>query len=296
MGLLKDSIELGVDAWRNISKRWLLSLFQSTLAGARGWTVAEWRSPDEAMSEFGEADLLRCLNEALDRADEARAERDKLAARKSDLDKLQQEDRVRFRAFNQQYEAATSEANSCNSLLKGGLQGQLVRGELVARGFREPFTYDTPYLTISRHQWRIISIPDDWSDRAEGAGVAYNGLAIGKPGTKGIFRRGSVNRQEQQQAVVIEQKSVPSIRGVHCGWRGCTESFDGFFAPPGWVNLNVYCSPEPILDIRQITDWRHDKVLCPAHAKALDNLLYPGAGVLQHKVPHRQSQGSPRPL
>src|SRR5215470_3441416 len=64
MGLLKDSIELGLSAWRNISKGWLLSLFQSTVARAKGWRVDQWYSLDEAVREFGDRELVRSSAEA----------------------------------------------------------------------------------------------------------------------------------------------------------------------------------------------------------------------------------------
>ena len=68
---------------------------------------------------------------------------------------------------------------------------------------------------------------------------------------------------------------MEEIQGYQCGWRGCSECFSGHVQPPGWVNLIAYHSSVPVLDIMSITDWRHDKLLCPAHAKALDDLLYP---------------------
>jgi hypothetical protein len=68
------------------------------------------------------------------------------------------------------------------------LKEQLTRGELIARGFREPLSHGAPYLTISRHEWRVIELK--LPDRAEGGGIGYVGLTIGKPGTKRLFRRG----------------------------------------------------------------------------------------------------------
>ena len=167
-------------------------------------------------------------------------------------------------------EEVTERSKHLRERLLRDLRARLTSGELIARGFREPISQTTPYLTISRHEWRVILLESpgetDTSGRAAGAGIAYIGLTIGKPRTKRLLRRGIMNRHEEPRAV---------IRGVHCGWRGCTESFNGRVAPPGWVCLIAYHSPKPILDIKQIADWRHDKVLCPAHAKELDNLLYP---------------------
>jgi hypothetical protein len=68
------------------------------------------------------------------------------------------------------------------------LKEQLTMGELIARGFREPLSHGAPYLTISRHEWRVIELK--LPDRAEGGGIGYVGLTIGKPGTKRLLRRG----------------------------------------------------------------------------------------------------------
>jgi hypothetical protein len=52
--------------------------------------------------------------------------------------------------------------------------------------FDEPFSHGAPYLTIPRQEWLIIKL--EAPDRAEGAGVGYIGLRIGKAGTKSVFR------------------------------------------------------------------------------------------------------------
>jgi hypothetical protein len=54
----------------------------------------------------------------------------------------------------------------------------------------------------------------------------------------------------------------------------CPETYEGD-QPPGWVYLIAYHSPQPVLDITKIRHWSHDKVLCPKHAKMLDDLLFP---------------------
>jgi hypothetical protein len=62
-----------------------------------------------------------------------------------------------------------------------------------------------------------------------------------------------------------------------CGWRGCTEAYQGN-QPPGWVTLIAYHAPQPVLDLTKIKDWQHDRVLCPTHAAMLSAQLYSAGG------------------
>jgi hypothetical protein len=221
----------------------------------RRLTVDRWYPLDAAIREFGDPELVD---------DSAKAHQKwwQLFTEQATGAELNQAD----------LEEATEQDNYLRERLLEDLRDRLTFGELIARGFREPISHGAPYLTISQHEWRVIELQRPEyvdGDRAAGGGIAYVGLTIGKPGTKRLFRRGSMNRHDQRRAVP---------HGVHCGWRGCSESFAGFVAPSGWVSLIVYCSPKPTLDIRQIKDWRHDKMFCPTHAKMLDSLLYPSAG------------------
>jgi hypothetical protein len=83
---------------------------------------------------------------------------------------------------------------------------------------------------------------------------------------------------KRRRATVIEQRtfSIDELRKMRhrCGWRDCPESYQGD-QPSGWVSLLAYHAPRPIPDVKRIRDWRHDKVLCPKHAKMLDDLLLP---------------------
>lgn len=62
----------------------------------------------------------------------------------------------------------------------------------------------------------------------------------------------------------------------NCGWSGCTEKHFGDHVPEGWRCLVVY-SGRTVLDLTKVKKWHHDKVICPAHARMLDEMLYPGA-------------------
>jgi hypothetical protein len=78
-------------------------------------------------------------------------------------------------------------------------------------------------------------------------------------------------KQELKNVSPAEARQILEA-GRICGWRDCTATCKGDL-PPGWVNLLVYWSPMPVVDARRIKHWAHDKVLCPAHALALDQLL-----------------------
>jgi hypothetical protein len=80
-----------------------------------------------------------------------------------------------------------------------------------------------------------------------------------------------VFRQEIRTISPAEAREMLA-RGRGCGWRGCEASCKGDL-PFGWVNLVLYWAKMPVLDTRLIDHWVHDKVLCPAHALALDQLL-----------------------
>jgi hypothetical protein len=94
-------------------------------------------------------------------------------------------EKTEARKLLKRYEDVKRKVEAFTNLIYKDLDEQLVRGELIARGFREPFSHGAPYLTISRHEWRIIKLGPP--DRAEGGGVSYVGLTIGKVGTSHSF-------------------------------------------------------------------------------------------------------------
>jgi hypothetical protein len=98
------------------------------------------------------------------------------------------EARERFLAFDKQYKEAKLTADALTDVIMADLHNQLVRGELIARGFRKPFALGAPYVTISRHEWHVLNL-NELSD-ASAEGVGYVGLRIGKAGTKRFFRKG----------------------------------------------------------------------------------------------------------
>jgi hypothetical protein len=93
-----------------------------------------------------------------------------------------------YKTARDQSDSASARVQALRKLLREDLEGQLVSGDLIARGFREPFSHGAPYLVISRNEWRIIKL--EQPDRAAGGGISYIGVTIGEPGTKRLFRRG----------------------------------------------------------------------------------------------------------
>ncbi|HJU20597.1 MAG TPA: hypothetical protein VJ770_29460 [Stellaceae bacterium] len=68
--------------------------------------------------------------------------------------------------------------------------------------------------------------------------------------------------------------------GWMCGWRGCTETYEGD-QPTGRVNLVIYHAPQPVMDLARIKEWQHNKVFCPTHAAMLSDVLYPTGSDLE---------------
>jgi hypothetical protein len=69
-----------------------------------------------------------------------------------------------------------------------------------------------------------------------------------------------------------ELRKLPS----RCAWDGCDQTFADHM-PRGWRWMVAYWSPEPIpffADV-PVEDTQCDCVLCPRHAQALDEQLFP---------------------
>src|SRR5262249_44843497 len=110
-----------------------------------------------------------------------------------------------------------------------------------------------------------------------------------------------VKRHQRRKTAVItriETKLTPEmaedfLARLMCGWSGCTRSLDRQDDPAGWVALVCYEQQQkPALHVSEIKQWRHDKVLCPEHAEALDALLEPGTGVAAPAIMAAQPEGS----
>jgi hypothetical protein len=178
-GLLKDGVELLLSAWRAVRERSVVSISQSIAGSAKAWTVKEWHHPYAAVREFGDRRWLQLREEGSKECGELLAE----------VQRAPPETRKEtYPKYEGQLDEMKREGDAYTSILLEDLQEKLLRGQLIARGFGEPFLHGAPYLTISRHEWRIIEL--ELPARAQGGGVSYVGLTIGKVGTKSFFRRG----------------------------------------------------------------------------------------------------------
>ena len=141
----------------------------------RQLTVDEWYHPSVAISEFADPQLLG-----------AREIADQEAARinwPSGAGMSPEE----YRSARARAESVQARADSLHKLVTENIEGRLVSGELIARGFREPFSHGAPYHTISQHEWRVLKL--ELPDHAVGGGITYIGLTIGKAGTWQFFPR-----------------------------------------------------------------------------------------------------------
>jgi hypothetical protein len=183
------------DLWSWLRVRSARGVSQSIVAHGKRWTVGHWYNPDEAIFEFGSQGALQSLREARTERDKAWNERDLFHIddkRVVTFNPVATEEtpevrEAKTRALCKRYDDAELAVDAFLNLIYQDLNDQLLRGELIARGFREPFSHGVPYRTISRHEWRILKLEPP--DRATGGGVSYVGLTIGKAGTKSFFRR-----------------------------------------------------------------------------------------------------------
>ena len=92
------------------------------------------------------------------------------------------------------WDKLVSSANVLMVILHIHLCTMLDRGELVARGFRNPITHDSLPQYIPREQWRLLKFATEYSDTAEAHDVQYLKVQVGKPTPKlhaillGFFR------------------------------------------------------------------------------------------------------------
>ena len=141
----------------------------------RQLTVDEWHHPSVAIRAFADPELLRGREIADQEA--ARIERPSGAGMSPEG----------YRSARARAESVQARADNLHKLVTENIEGQLVSGELIARGFREPFSHGAPYHTISQHEWRVLKL--ELPDHAVGGGITYIGLTIGKAGTWQFFPR-----------------------------------------------------------------------------------------------------------
>jgi len=136
----------------------------------RSWTVLEWLEPYDAVIQFGDQSIASKVVEA----------RVALATLTFGYPSTEEQ--------RKQYDPLKLRANLETSVLLRNIIPLLLKGSLVAKGFRCPMVHDAPYLPITCSEWLILYL-DINDGGAEGEGIKYAGITIGKARTKRLFQR-----------------------------------------------------------------------------------------------------------
>jgi hypothetical protein len=88
-----------------------------------------------------------------------------------------------------------------------------------------------------------------------------------------------MNRHERRRSfkhgmMEVKMLRVDEITGRQCCFNGCGKIYDGEM-PKHWQAIVMYGDPKPVLHLGEIRDWKRDGVLCPEHAEAVQDLLFP---------------------
>jgi hypothetical protein len=70
--------------------------------------------------------------------------------------------------------------DNCREALRANIHDQLLRGELVAKGFLAPHVAGAPEIVIPKEEWRFLSL-DHEGDQALGPNFEYIAVLIGRP-------------------------------------------------------------------------------------------------------------------
>jgi hypothetical protein len=89
----------------------------------------------------------------------------------------------------------------------------------------------------------------------------------------------TMNRHERRRSlkrgtVEVKMLRTDQIMGRQCCFNGCGKIFNGDM-PKGWQAIIMFGDPKPSLRLDEIKDWKRDGVLCPEHAEAVQDLLFP---------------------
>ncbi len=84
----------------------------------------------------------------------------------------------------------------------------------------------------------------------------------------------TAKRPQKRGTVEIKMLQVDKLTVRQCCFNGCGEFYDGEM-PKGWQAIIMYGDPKPVLHLGEVRDWKRDGVLCPEHAEAVQDLLFP---------------------
>jgi len=134
----------------------------------RSWTVLEWLEPYDAVIKFGDPSIA------------SRVVATRVALATCGYPNTEEQ--------RTHYDPLKLRADLETSVLLTNIIPFLLNGSLVAKGYRNPMVHGAPYLPIARSEWLILQLDIDRSS-AEGEGIKYVGMTIGKSGTKRFFQR-----------------------------------------------------------------------------------------------------------
>jgi hypothetical protein len=146
----------------------------------RSLTVDEWADPILAGSFFGpSSDVMR-----LGELDEQRQDLQmKVGYRQEQLGKTSPQGDAELVELTTQLDSIAVEEEYLRNLLRYKLESDLRLKRLVARGFVAPFTPSSPRVVIPHEHWSILRLSLK-TDTAEGAGVRYLSVEIGRVGSR----------------------------------------------------------------------------------------------------------------
>jgi hypothetical protein len=94
------------------------------------------------------------------------------------------------------------------------------------------------------------------------------------------------NRHERRRSLKFMEiktftgEEIAKMTGRHCCFDGCRNHYDSKDGmPKGWQAIIMFGDPTPVLHLGEIKDWKRDGVLCPEHAEAVQDLLFPLDGL-----------------
>lgn len=156
-------------SWRQLCQRY------------RAWSVLEWWDPGDGVYAFGPFEDTSRLYD-LEDAQRANVK----AAGGITYAILTPEIQVKIRKLEIEFEDREKEIALLRDKIWKGVQSKLQSCSLIARGFTFPHVHRAPYLVIPPEEWKLLSV-DFFTNEAEGYGIKYIAVEIGRVGEKAWF-------------------------------------------------------------------------------------------------------------
>jgi hypothetical protein len=167
----KEGFSLLREIARNFSWRQLCQRYKA-------WTVQEWVTPAQSLFFFGDvknSGRLYGLEEA--QCVNCQAQKDIVYAI------LTPEVSAKLQKLDAEFQEREKEAAALREKLWNAIDFKLEYGNLLARGFKYPHVHREPRLLIPPEEWKLLTV-DYATDEAEGYGIKYIAVEIGRPGDR----------------------------------------------------------------------------------------------------------------